>query len=246
MIAALAMAAALTLDEPCNFDAFVAKPEALTLYRVKTPGRTYFANGFKGEYTYCEDERSCATQAYLIAGDVVLVSHQKAGRACAWFKPAAKPRKRGTRTIDPIKSEAPSTQGWLPMARLEPVDVPRGRPASAWDGEWVGEAELIDIRPQGEARLKVEGSALFAHDREGVEQGAINTGEIEGVFFREGDVADGISDFDGRFRRTTAKDWGDSPEDCAVRLRLVGPYLLAQDNYRCGGLNVTFSGLYRR
>jgi hypothetical protein len=25
-----------------------------------------------------------------------------------------------------------------------------------------------------------------------------------------------------------------------------GPYLVVTDNYRCGGMNVTFTGLYRR
>ena len=32
--------------------------------------------------------------------------------------------------------------------------------------------------------------------------------------------------------------------DCAVELRQLGPYLLVQDNNNCGGMGVSFSGLY--
>ena len=34
--------------------------------------------------------------------------------------------------------------------------------------------------------------------------------------------------------------------DCRARMRLIGPYLLVADNGQCGGLNVSFSGAYRR
>lgn len=41
------------------------------------------------------------------------------------------------------------------------------------------------------------------------------------------------------------KDFDPSLE-CVASLRLVGPYLLVEDNLRCGGMNVTFTGAYRR
>ena len=34
--------------------------------------------------------------------------------------------------------------------------------------------------------------------------------------------------------------------DCKVWLRRVGPWLIVDDNLACGGLNVSFRGLYRR
>ena len=33
---------------------------------------------------------------------------------------------------------------------------------------------------------------------------------------------------------------------CTVTLRLLGPYLVASDNGGCGGMNVHFTGVYRR
>jgi hypothetical protein len=33
--------------------------------------------------------------------------------------------------------------------------------------------------------------------------------------------------------------------ECRVAMRLIGPYLIANDAMKCGGMNVTFSGIYR-
>lgn len=34
--------------------------------------------------------------------------------------------------------------------------------------------------------------------------------------------------------------------DCTVGLRRLGPWLVVDDNLACGGMNVTFRGVYRR
>ncbi|WP_252720180.1 hypothetical protein, partial [Acinetobacter baumannii] len=34
-------------------------------------------------------------------------------------------------------------------------------------------------------------------------------------------------------------------DDCRVRLRRVGPFMIANDTLHCGGLNVTFTGIYQ-
>jgi hypothetical protein len=34
--------------------------------------------------------------------------------------------------------------------------------------------------------------------------------------------------------------------ECLVRLWLIGDYLMAEDNRNCGGMNVSFIGVYRR
>ena len=40
----------------------------------------------------------------------------------------------------------------------------------------------------------------------------------------------------------------DNAEDgqCPVRMQRIGAWLLVEDNQRCGGSMVTFTGLYRR
>ena len=39
---------------------------------------------------------------------------------------------------------------------------------------------------------------------------------------------------------------GRSADDCKVSLILLPPYLLARDNRQCGGMNISFKGVYRR
>jgi hypothetical protein len=39
---------------------------------------------------------------------------------------------------------------------------------------------------------------------------------------------------------------GSQPEDCVLELELVAEFLAAQDNMHCGGMNVSFSDVYRR
>jgi len=36
-----------------------------------------------------------------------------------------------------------------------------------------------------------------------------------------------------------------APDDCRILLQRVGEFILGQDNGQCGGLNVTFNGVYR-
>ena len=47
-------------------------------------------------------------------------------------------------------------------------------------------------------------------------------------------------------RRGRAASPGRGGDGCVVDLWLTGPFLVARDNMRCGGMNVTFTGVYRR
>jgi hypothetical protein len=246
MLTAFALAAAMTLNEPCGSMAFFDHMDKVTLYRVKAPGRTRFLSNYAPDGGDCSDDKPCAIKAYLVTGDVVAVSHQRKGYACAWFKPSPKHLPRGKRKIDPLRIEGPSTQAWLPLSALEPAEVPAGRPAAIWNGEWVGESQLLDITPKGEGRLTIKGVAYYARDAEAVEMGGVNVGEIDGLYFRDGDRAEGAVADDESIRRPTPADDRDDAYRCVLRLRLVGGYLLAKDNNRCGGMNVSFTGVYRR
>ncbi len=39
---------------------------------------------------------------------------------------------------------------------------------------------------------------------------------------------------------------GSGEDDCRIRFRRLGPYLIAVDNGQCGGHNATFSCAYRQ
>ncbi|CUS46835.1 putative; ORF located using Glimmer/Genemark [hydrothermal vent metagenome] len=121
------------------------------------------------------------------------------------------------------------TEGWLSRALIQPIPSPPATP-TAWPGYWTFDTANIRIatgtRP---GRISADGTALWGtDDPDRVRQGGINDGEFTGEAIITGNRA--------LF----------SDEDCRVSVRLIGPYLVAADNLRCGGLNVSFSGFYRR
>ena len=95
-----------------------------------------------------------------------------------------------------------------------------------------------------EDEVKVSGTATWgSSDPQRVKRGAVNTGELSGSGKPRGQVlAIGYDPNRSGFP---------PPEDaasniCAARLEFFGRYLVVEDNGRCGGLNVSFIGLYVR
>ena len=119
------------------------------------------------------------------------------------------------------------TVGWLPARRLELKKAEAYTPLASWLGSWeFYDSELRITRGRKAGALGVEGDAMWR----GVHPGSVHVGEVSGEAAPAGNVL----------------SLGEDPDDCRVTLRLVGPYLLAADNKRCGGANVTFDGVYRR
>ena len=117
-------------------------------------------------------------------------------------------------------------RGWLPLAGL--ARVVRGK-SIRWVGEWRAEAaQSIAIRARRRSSLSVYGIASWgADDPARVAAGQVNSGELIARGSPRGDrldLADG---------------------DCTARMWRLGPYLVVADNGRCGGMNVSFTGVYR-
>lgn len=123
------------------------------------------------------------------------------------------------------------TSGWLPAQAVSAT--PRGA-AADWLGGWRrDEAEITIDRATQPGWLKFSGNATWGtHDPARRAKGAINYGGFGGEAAPDGDRV-----------TYTGQDAGD---ECKVTLRLLGSYMIAADNLQCGGLNVTFSGIYRR
>lgn len=158
----------------------------------------------------------CRRRAYIVAGDLVLIGPTKGSLVKAAYN------ERGGRP----------TEGWILRNLVEPVPVPH--PArSAWLGSWTYDEASIDItagaRP---GRIKASGVATWGtHDPERVKIGGINMGDFDDEATIKGDrILFG----------------GPGEYECRVSMRLISPYLVVADNGSCGGLNVTFSGFYRR
>jgi hypothetical protein len=92
--------------------------------------------------------------------------------------------------------------------------------------------------------VRVSGIATWGGgDPQRVKRGAVNTGELEGTFKPQDQVL-AIGYDPGQTDFPPAENA--APEICAAKLELYGRYLIVEDNGRCGGLNVSFNGLYIR
>lgn len=97
-------------------------------------------------------------------------------------------------------------------------------PASAaLSGTWTSGSGTLTLTKTAAGAWQVQGSALYP-----TPGGSANLGEVDGTLTRRGGA------------------WQVAADGCELNLWPVGPWLVAADNGACGGLNVTFSGLYAR
>lgn len=97
-------------------------------------------------------------------------------------------------------------------------------PASpALSGTWKSGTGTLILTKTAAGTWRVQGDALYP-----TPGGSANLGEVAGPLTRRGGT------------------WQYASDGCELHLWPVGPWLVALDNGACGGLNVTFSGLYAR
>jgi hypothetical protein len=130
-----------------------------------------------------------------------------------------------------------SGYGWMLTSRLQPIQPGLHPPAAAWIGVWTplgwkkqprGAVTKIVISDRGApGKLKVEGQAYWF--------GAVVHGER---VQHDGSVAGEAAPSENRLRIVD--------NGCEVNLTLIGGFLNVQDNRQCGGMNVTFRGVWQR
>jgi hypothetical protein len=175
-----------------------------------------------------EGGEACRGRAYLLAGDAVLVGERRGGWICATYADA-----RGR-----------ITWGWLRGAELAPLP-PTTAPAGDWAGTWrFGPEQTLRLAPAKGGAVAVDGEASWgAADPGRVARGAVHVGELRGVATPQGGRLAFTMGGEGR---TLPYEAGDAYA-CRVWMERHGPYLVVADQPgNCGGLNVRFSGLYRR
>lgn len=201
----------------------------LATVKAGAAGRTHF---FRDDDKSCPvDRAACRRKAFVVPGDVVLVDRVVQGWACAWFAGA-----KG------------STMGWIDASELAfsaPEPYP---PLAAWLGEWER------VAPAGVE----EGSASVEFSKVGDGIGVVGSALWIGAPFEDGnrmvntgDLGDFDEDFNSipafvRVEGATAVLQGDDEDACSATFRRLGAWLIVEDNMRCGGLNVSFAGTYRR
>jgi hypothetical protein len=186
------------------------------LVKIKAGPKRYFQDG---DRSGCPGAAQCRRRGYVMPGDMLIESSARGGFSFVTYVP---------------KGGGKATTGWIESAALVPVPLNAPR-AADWIGAWVGPDDSnMDITLGGKAGIvHVEGEALWGqYDPEKVKRGSVHVGQISGDMTPLGLTA-------------LYRD-GEGEYDCRVDLRLLGPYLLVEDNGNCGGASVTFNGVYRR
>lgn len=116
--------------------------------------------------------------------------------------------------------------GWIPTGRWE-RRADEQKSARSWRGVWQNGNAKITIRTIDGANLDVTGNALWV----GGAPGNAHFGNFQAA----GIPANGVISTKGGAEATA----------CQVALRIVDKFLFAADNQQCGGMNVTFDGVYR-
>lgn len=121
--------------------------------------------------------------------------------------------------------------GYVPSNNLRSI-VTQPPSTHDWEGVWkpIGDGEIA-IHPAKQG-LSVQGKAMWHGGLDSEGNQIVNLGDFDG----EGEP-------DGT--RLSITD-GDGDTACVVQMRLVGENLIATDNHNCGGMNVTFDGVYRK
>ena len=120
------------------------------------------------------------------------------------------------------------TVGWIRLSDLVPMRAASDPSIRAWLGEWhYGDNSIVLTENKLSGNLNVAGDAMWKGLGDNV-----HVGEIDGRVEPKNGVLE-YSDGDGEF-------------DCQATIRLVGGSLVVVDNMKCGGMNVTFSGVYTK
>jgi hypothetical protein len=214
--------AARAAEEPAGHCSGVAFGDTVGVARVtKSQRRVNFVRGVHEDKQCPSAAPQCRDKPYLLSGNVVLTTKRFGDFVCA----------------DYVNSRGIETIGWLPAAALEAVEQgPLAR--AAWAGAWRRIEAEIQITLGAGGALLVKGSATYgANDPQRAATGRVNLGELDGRSTPQGDTL--------FFSDQPAASFEEASDSvCAVRMRRVAQYLIVEDNKACGGMNVSFSGIY--
>ncbi len=168
---------------------------------------------------------TCQLPSFLVSGDTAIVTQSNEVRpfVCAIF----------------MSPKGVATTAYLDSRKLNFVKEAAKINSPAGYGKWVAASvnATLTVRPGGDGFVIVEGEAY-------TNGSSPNFGTIGGAAFSF-DSRAGYSDIQYSGGEKPS-EYVPTTDGCLIRMRLIGPYLLVEDNNRCGGHNVTFSSLYAK
>lgn len=121
------------------------------------------------------------------------------------------------------------TAGWIRRNRVTILPNEASPPLSAWEGDWTDHASADVTILSKDGRTYIVGQAFWPARPEENTWPTIHIGEVNDRLAIAGHRAIYSDD-----------------NLCELDLTLLRDFLLIADNHKCGGANVTFSGVYTR
>jgi hypothetical protein len=230
----IAPAASFAAEGECSGFDDLSREAEISLGSIAKP-RVHFVKTSSDDQSCPSATAACRRRASLVKGDEVVISRSWNGFVCAAF---LAPKQR-------------IILGWLPADAVVRQRGDRAFQVEDWIGDWQFDLRAPRYRAQGftitkspakPGMLHIEGNANYADDQAAARKGNVNTANIAGDVAPTGAVLE----FDAGDNRGAPKEQGGSGGPCHIQMRLLGRYLLAKDDWRCGGQNVTFWGIYQR
>jgi len=183
--------------------------------------------------------KACAFDGFSADGKLAEVTRPTVGfYGCASAKDCMPTKLAARDVVAPYRTDGDWTcaylqqsksagPGWVKASDIRDVPADPAPPPAAWVGTWANGLGRIRI-----AASNTGGNLHLAGEAEwhGV-GGVVHTGGFEGDASPQGNHL--------RFVEAGV-------DSCTVDLTLIGRYLVANDNDRCGGMNVRFWGIWKR
>lgn len=233
-IALVVSAAAQAQDaDYCSpFQAARQPASSLALRTVKDEvKRLHFINSEPNKTGCPSLETSCQLPSFVVGGDRLLVSSVNAkNMACVHYFSKAGKLSSGFVDANGLGATSNSDAKLSSRAGL-----------GAWSN---GNTGLIEIKPGSDDYVVITGE---------INRGppSFNSGSLNGPAFlsnKDDGKSVGYADdhYDGTMPPTSPPDNSAASFSCKARLRLMGDFLIVDDNDNCGGHGVMFTGLYKK
>ncbi|MDH7796260.1 MULTISPECIES: hypothetical protein [unclassified Beijerinckia] len=232
ILAVSSAAQAQDADYCSPFDAARQATSSLALRTVKDEvKRLHFINSEPNKAGCPSLEASCQLPSFVVGGDRLLVSSVNAKKlACVHY--FSKAGKLSSGFVDASALNVASTSGEKLSSRAG---------LGAWSN---GNTGLIEIKPATDNYVVISGE---------INRGppSFNSGSLNGPAFlsiKDDGKSAGYADdhYDGTTSPTSPPDTSAASFSCKARLRLMGDFLIVDDNDNCGGHGVMFTGLYKK
>lgn len=225
--AAWAQDRAASAKNECRRTPSLSEGPTLGFGRITAAGRTAFVKDGLAQNGCPDASAECRERAYLVTGDPVILGERRGGYLCASYRGA--------------KGDLART-GWIPADAVA-AEPPAPVALDDWLGTWTQAEGRIQVKSGDKpGTLSISGDATWGlGDPERVKRGGVHLGEISGWVTPKGDGASFAMGENATLPVTKGGEY-----DCKVWLRRLGPWLVVEDNLACGGMNVSFRGVYRR